>query len=321
MSEQSLMPENQQEEVPSSPPPGSSATATSEAPVDGAVSLEASESGWQPNFKYKFEDQEREIDPLFRSLVKDAETEKKVREVFQLADAFPKYKERLGTAEKRIKEEYEPVMQKFSQLDAQLKGIGELYRKGVGTGELEDFFEALKINDQALFKYVARKLQFQDLPEETKRLYDEKRQYQNRASQLESEVVASRERAQSEMVQARAFQLDQSLSQGEIKQAADAVDALVAPGAFRQRVIEVGRLAALDSANPRDLTVDEAVKIALMGFQPFLKGQGSTAMSANGAVRPAVIKNVNGTAATPAKRVIKSLADIEARRKELSQDE
>lgn len=285
----------------------------------GKTPAAAQTPAYVPNYEYQFDGQKKQIDPMFHGLIKDAATEEKIRKMFQQSEAFPRYNEKVTNYEKRIKEELEPAAQQYKIIDTQLKQVGELYKKGATTGELDDFFEALKISDDSLFKYVARKLNYQDLPEEQRRLYDENRQYKNRASQLESEVSANRDKAVAEVIQSRSFQLDQSLNQGEIKQTVDAVDtAMGAPGAFRQRVIEIGRLAALDPVNPRDMTVDEAVKIALQGFSPFMKVQGSVATQTSGAAKPAVIKNVSGTAATPAKRVIRSLDDIRARQKELS---
>ncbi len=87
------------------------------------------------------------------------------------------------------------------------------------------------------------------------------------------------------------------------------------PGAFRSRVIEIGRLAALDAENPRDLPVQEAVNQALASFKPFLAN--GTAQPAAPQAPKAVIPNLGGSSNAPAKRVVKNMADIMARRKEI----
>ena len=43
---------------------------------------------YQPNWKYKFAGKDLEVDEMFRSVVKDQETEKKVKDVLQRAMAF-----------------------------------------------------------------------------------------------------------------------------------------------------------------------------------------------------------------------------------------
>ena len=293
---------------------GSGAGAANQAAAAAAAGA-AQNQQWTPNFKYKFENEEREIDPFFRALIKDADSEKKVREIVQLADALPKYKEKLQGTTEWIQTTAQPALQKYEQLNEALAEMGGYLKQK----DFDTFFETLKVNEEDVFRWAAKKLSLRELPQEQQDVYNENQRLKREARKAERLEAAFNQRDEIEAVQARRFHLDQGLAKPEVKNLADAVDAVLGKDAFLNRVIEIGQLAARNSGGKEDLSVDEAIARAVKQYEPFIKAANAGKASPQAATQttPPVIPQVSGTSNVPTKRSVKSMADIEARKKEL----
>lgn len=268
-----------------------------------------------PNYKYKAALQEKELDPFFHSLVKDPESEKKVKELFTKVDAFD-----------FIKGKNQEVEGKFSSL---LNDYGTMsdtvtrFNQSVKNGDLSSAFRLGGINRDQIFNWVKRELAIMDLPPEQRQAHEQSEQAKIQNYDLEQQVSHLRGQYEHQAVQARTMQLEMALSRPEVARFAEAWDRnSEQPNAFKKLIVDEAKRTyyeSLESGKPVDLSPEQAVAMVMQKFGKFLN-VGDTATQSPQAIpqqsmpqsaKP-VIPNVTGKAASPIKKVFKNLDDIKA---------
>lgn len=255
---------------------------------------------YTPNFRVKALDKELEIDDLFKPVIKDQNTEKKVKELYEKSLAMDHFKTKFSSLEEEVKQKYRP-------LESALQEAASAYK----SKDFDAFFSMLKIPEKDILNWVAEKIKYEDLPEDQKRAYDESRQARAQASQLERQNQLLVSQFQAQAVQARSFELDQVLAKNEVKDAADIWDSVYGPGSFKQEVIKHGKVEF--SLNNIDLLPQQAVDATIARMKPVLDRLRSAPQSQSVDAtqsKPRVIPNLQGKGSSPAKPVIKSLDDI-----------
>jgi len=250
-----------------------------------------------PNLKYKVLDEEREIDhPLFKQMVKDADTEKQVREIFEKAAGLDIYKNKystLDTEHKRIAQEYGEVQEAVEQL------------KVYWANDKEKFFESMGIDPKQVYAWVQEKIKYLDLPQEQKELYDRERATRLRNVEIEQQHARYEAAIQKQQLQARSFELDQGIANPQVSQVAKTYDEIYGQGSFRQEVIKHGALEY--QLRGQDVPVGEALSAV------FAKAKALTDRLSSGAapkVEPKVIPTVRAGAGSPAKKRITSIDEL-----------
>jgi hypothetical protein len=263
-----------------------------------------------PNFKVKVMDEELEIPESFRTLIKDANTQKEVQEIFEKAYGLEHHK----------KKTYEPLVQNHRQLTEQVKsldaGMTQLQQLAQDPKSLKDFMDFWKIDKKVLYQFVADELRFEELPEAEKNkiLAEKRKEYE--AGQHRTEADSYRQRWLQSEAQNRMFQLDTAISREDIAQVASNFDARAGkPGAFRQEVIYRGILH--EQATGKDLPVEEAVKqvMSVLGYAEEADTAGQPAATKVVASVPQkklpVIPAIGGgSGASPVKRAVNSTDDL-----------
>ena len=275
-----------------------------------------------PNFKYKAAQQEKELDPFFHSLIKDADSEKKVKGLFSKADAFEYIKERYDAREK----EYNSLQTDYQAQSTVVQRVNEAKAKG----DLDTVFRNVGLNDHQIIQWAAKRVDYlqmmQSLPPEQRQALQQQEQaalqnqtYQEQMSQMQSDLA-------SQKVQNRTIMLEQSLLRPEVSQAASFWDNKMGqPGAFKDMVIEEAQKEWY--MNQVDLPADQAVQRVMAKFGKFIDVQhaGPQDPSANQFQPQApqmpqqkpVIPAIPGSSKTPIRKQIRTIADIKARQKEL----
>jgi hypothetical protein len=285
--------------------------------TDGNSSAQA--NPYTPNFKFKWRNAEtdakveQEFDDWAKQVVKDSETEKKVRELYEKAygldyvkPRFHKTREQLQTLQK----DYEGVRGSLQELGGYIK-----------QGDFDSFFKALKISDDQIYNHVLNKLQYQQLPPEQRYEIDRRNQEVHRAQMLEKQNQAYQAQINEMKVQQGQAQLNSVLSKPEIQSVAQQIDQKKGEGSFIREVIL--RAAAREKIYGVSLTPEQAVKevIDFHGLgampngnaapQPIAQGMSQASQSQMSASnKPPVIPNVGGRNTSPAKQTPRSIADI-----------
>lgn len=279
---------------------------------------------YTPNFKFKVMDRELEIEEAYRSIIKDAKTEAKVRELHEKAYGLD-----------AIKPRYQDVREKYKSLNQEhtnFKGNIQKTLSKLERGDMDGFFNDVKIPREKIFQYVLDKLNYQNLPPEQQRMIDAQRSQEERAYQLELQNQELQQAYQHQAVQARTVEMHSALSRPNVKSVSDAFDAARGQGAFENEVIRRGQLAYYTTG--KDITADQAVQevLQLLGQpareqtqaapqQAAMNAQAQQAMNQPQAQgqRPPVIPAVTGRSTSPARRSPKSLDELRQMAKERSQ--
>ena len=264
---------------------------------------------YQANYKLKVMDQEKEIPEKFRELIKDAESEKEVRELFEKAYGL-----------EYAKPKHEALQQTFAKVQSEhnyLLGSVQELRECYNRGDLDTFFQKLNIPKERVLQYALDKVNYEQLPAEQKQLLDARRNAELQNSALQRQNQYMQQQLQQQTVQARQYALDSELVGPEVKSMVEAFDQRFGkPGAFRNEVINRGQLAWFQSQGKVDLTPRQAIQevIRLYGLDQQQQPAAATvAPQESGGARPRVstIPNVgSGRSASPLKQKPRSIEDL-----------
>lgn len=272
---------------------------------------------YTPNLKLKVYDQEKELDdPFLKSLIKDADSEKKVKEIAQKAMGFD-----------TVKEIHDKLRTKFNDYETQTQPIVQYYNEAsnlLQKGNLEGFFELLQIPDDVIFKYAVKKAEEAQLAPEQQQQIQYQKQLAKERESLANQNQSLQSQQQQQLSQFRNQELGWMLQRPDVTTVQQAFDAKNGPGAFRQAVIQKG-LAHYASTNGReDLTAEQAVMEVVKMLGPFVQQasvNGQPAAQPNGLIpqtgAPPIIPNVTGKSSSPVKKQVRSIADIKKRAEEI----
>ncbi len=287
--------------------------APASAPAEGGQPDPAAASGipaetpaFQPNFKYKVDRAEKEIPEMYRALIKDADTEKQVRELFEKTDGFEAIKPR----HQQLREKFEEVNQQHTHLTESLDDLRADYQRG----DFDSFFAKLEIPQEKIVDWLVSKVEYEKLPVDQRRILDRNRDADRRAYETERQASQREEMYMGELTRARAYALDVALDRGPAQTAAQAYDARNGEGSFRNLVIERGEMAWYRSKGQTDLSPEQAIQEALKVIghdESAAPGQGAAQSTGNQpAARAATIPNLGGKSSSPVKPKVQTLDDL-----------
>lgn len=297
-------------------------------PTEGKSSGVSTEGAptYTPNFKYKAALQEKELDAFWHPLIKDADSEKKVKEIFTRADAFDYMKEKL----QQRQSEFDSLQNDYQTKDQIINKVTSAIQKG----DLESAFRNIGLNDHQIIQWAAKRVDYlqtlNQMPPEQRAAIERQQQaallnedYENQLSQMRNEL-------QAQTVQAREVQLDMYLIKPELSQTVQFWDNKMGyNGAFRDMVVEEGKKAwAFENV---DINTEQAVARVLQRFGKFIDVQGQQTSSNPNQTMPQqnvvnlqqkpVIPSIPGSAKAPIKKQVKSVADIKQRIKDLEAED
>jgi hypothetical protein len=265
-----------------------------------------------PNFKYKVAGQEKELDKFWHPLIKDVDSEKKVKELFTKVDAFDFVKGK--------KEHFETQYNSLAGDYEQMSSTVDRFDQSVQTGDLSSAFRIAGIPKESIFKWVHQQLQYEGLPPEQKAAIDAAEAARVQQYDYESKISGLEKQYQSQAVQARTMQLDMTLMKPEVASFATAWDQNAEDGfTFRDTVAAEARRVWYETQ--QDISPEKAVQLVMGRFGRFVStgepGQAQSPQVMNQQVTqskqaPPVIPNVAGKATSPIKKVPKSIDDLKA---------
>lgn len=257
---------------------------------------------YQPNFKFKVMDEEKEVDEFLRSAIKDAETEKKVRELYEKAYGLD-----------HVKPKYEETKKKYQETEGKYQELYSWVEDTVSMREKDfwGFMERVGLTKEQVAKHVLEEVKRLELPEDQKRIYDELDKTRREKLFLEKQYQEEQSRSEQRAVQARTHELDTTLQRPEIAAYAKAYDAArKQPGAFRERVIRHG--IAEWHVSKRDVTPEQAVMETMSFLGDSYKSVASQppqVPSAEDKPLP-VIPKVSGKSVSPTGKAPRSIEDL-----------
>ena len=288
---------------------------------------------YTPNFKFKVLDKELEFEDWAKGLVKDGDTEKKVREFHEKAYGLESVKADRATLKAQLGE----AATKLTEYET---GINNLHA-AKAKKDYDSFFEAWDIPKEDIIKYALEVVKREEDPN-AKAQWENSRRAIQEQSAFETEQLCFDENAvvlfqsafeteqqrfhQSRVefaVEKRLFELDYELSKPDNSVFIQAYEqGSGKPGSFKEFVQQIG--ASVFATSKRDIPASEAVQIAighLRAANPMLgmkqEPTVETAQKVVSASNKPVIPNIRGSGGSPVRQAPKSIADLKARAKEL----
>jgi hypothetical protein len=235
------------------------------------ASPEVSQPEYTPNFKFTANKKEQEIPEFLRDVIKDKASEKQVRELCEKAYGLD-----------TVKAEREAINKNFTEVASQhqnlLGGIQAL-RNDYQKGDLDSFFQKLKIPEEVVLQYALKKAQEYNLPPEQRAQLDAQRRVEQQARLLETQnstLEASNAQAATRMKQ---LELDFTFMKPEITALEKSIEERTGKaGVLRQMVIDHGYNTWVQSKGKIDLTPAQALAQVIERYG--LKGVESVTASA-----------------------------------------
>lgn len=282
-----------------------SSSAPEAASTDAAAPTEA--PAYTPNYTFKVMDQEMQFDPFLHGVIKDQETEKRIREIYEKAHGLdyvkPKYES--------LKNDYTGLNKKWGEVEGSLKQLGTyLENKDLGS-----FLGSFNLTDEDIFKYALERLEYFNLPPEKRQAMDAQMSRNQQFAQMQLENERLKQQQEQAVIGGMAQQLNATLNAPHVTTIAANFDAQAGQqGAFRNAVIAHAQTQSHLAG--RDLGVQEAVEsfiktfgLAAMASQPSVVPTAGVETSQAGQ-RPQTLPKVNGGQSTPVKKQVKSLNDL-----------
>lgn len=305
--------------APAEAPQEGAPAAASPAP-DGAPAPAAA-APYVVNPVFKVKNAEKKMDEWLLSAVKTPEQEKAVRELYEKAYGLEhvkadrqSLKDQFRNYQQQVQQEYGPVIQGVQKLNYALQ-----------QGNYDAAFAVLGLDKRNVLTWA---LQYAQMNEQQRTERDRLAGTELQTFDMQTQQQQYQQQVQGMLAEARGRELDFTLQRPDISQAQQAFDQKYGEGAFRAEVIKRGQYYGYQG---KDIPVEQAVKEVMqyVGWQaqqtptpqpqvaaPAMPQAGPSAAPQAQQAKP-VIPNIQGRGTSPAKRVIGSMADIRARRKEL----
>lgn len=288
---------------------------------------------YTPNFKFKFLDadgktrKELEIDEWARTAIKDADSEKKVREIFEKAYGLD------YTKASRDKFKTEAETHRTENLET--KRALNVLSGYVQNDDMDSFFESLQIPEEKVLKYALNRIQYRDLPPEKRAEYDQSRGTARKAALLEEQYNNLQQEFQQTQVQTRKQEFNRVFQDSKVLDTAQAYDQRMGrPGAFHDEVVKRGQLYwhLYKQDIPAEQAVNEVMQMVGMPVaapqpaaqlameQPNVTNQvvptDASQTASHAPEKKPVIPNIQGRGTSPAKKLPRSIKDLKALRAE-----
>lgn len=274
---------------------------------ESAPSTQSEAPAYQPNYGYSVMDKQLEIPEQFRSIIKDQDTEKLVREIFEKAEGLnyvkPKYES--------VKSEYESLKNQFDPIQKDLSLLGDLLK----NKDFGGFFQAFNLTDEDIVKYAIDRMEYFQLPPEKRQMMDAQRQQGLEYYKLKQENDYYKQQQSQAELNTTYNELKSTISAPHISPIVESFNARAGqPDAFEKAVIAHAQ--SHFAMYKQDLSVPQAIEsfvktfgLAGMASQPPTQNSGAQ-VGANPAERKATLPKSGSGAMSPVKEKVKSLADL-----------
>ena len=269
---------------------------------------------YEPNYKFKVKDEEHELDEWAQKLITNKETEDHIKKLYSKGFGI----EGIQTKRDEYKTQLDTVQGEYAQIKDGLQKLSGF----VQQGDISSFLGATGISKEQIFDWVAKEIQYQEMPADQKAQIDYQRQVQYQAQQLQEQNQMLNTQLQQQTVAQKAAELDIGLSDQRVSQIAKAFDTRPGnkPGDFRSEVTRRGHYHFV--ANNQNISAKQAIDevIQLLGSTQ----QGQNPVAGSGLVAPQVpqhqkpvLPNISGSGSSPVKAKVLSLDDLRKRRDQL----
>jgi hypothetical protein len=289
------------------------ASQTKEMSPPSATSSEPQAPQFEPNFKFTIGKDEKEFDEFVRGIIKDKETEEKIRDLYTRAHGLDSVKERHKETQTYLKAE----RQEKEQLQSFYKELDSY----INNRDFGAFLERTGIDKNLVLEWVKQELEYQEMDPQKKYAYDREREFRKNSYAESARLSQLEQQNQQILAQHRNFELDAALSKPEIAEIVKAYDEASRSNgtpSFRDLVIERGiaKWHATQQDVPAEVVVGELAKMFSHMVAPKAQPAPTPTPGPVANAKPPVIPHVGGGNTSPVERKITSLDDLQKVREE-----
>lgn len=268
------------------------------------------EPAWEPDFKYKVYDEEKEMDDWARQFIKTPEDLEKFKKFYEAEGGFNVLKERHNELKNQVETHYKDIEKNYNDQSSIVNNIlGYLDKK-----DYRSFFKQMDVADDEILQYALDIVKYREMSPDQRQIVDQQIAVEEQNKKLEWQTNHYQQQIEQQAIQTRELMLNQELSKPDVLSFVnDFEKAYGKPGSFREEVVKEGQLAW--ATQGVDLTPEQAVQKVVDRYKVFVQSNVSNSQPTpqQTVVQPKpVLPNVQAGGASPAKRQIKSIADIRA---------
>ena len=296
------------------PPLETSADESAPADVPEELSADANiETGteeYKPTHKFKVKDEEHEFDDWAKELAKTKEVEENLKKLYSKGFGI----EGIQAKRDEYKTQLETVQTEHNQIKDSLSKLSGF----VQNGDIGSFLEATGINKETIFDWVAKEIQYQQLPADQKAQIDQQRQMQQQQMMLTEQNQMMQQQLQQQVVAQKATELNMVLSDPKVSQIAKQFDARMGrEGAFKEEVCKRGHYHF--TANNQDIGAKQAVDEVIQLIGTTVTGQNSATGAAPQVPqnKKPVLPHISAGSTSPIAKQVSSIDDLKQKREQL----
>lgn len=297
---------------------------TAEKPAESTESVakeadSATPEAFKPEYKFKAGGKEYEIPEEYRGLIKDKESQGKVKEFFEKAYGLDDLKPRHAKVKEEVEYYRKEVVPQFTKQNEIIKELANYWQKGDFDSYLDKLGDPQA--EARLMEWMYKKL---SLTPDQKQLYNQNRELQKQLYQTQSEkqsLAQTAEARQREIQQVQEQkileQLDFTIGKNEFKNISSSYDAQYGEGSFKNKVIQYAQY--IQATENKILSPEEAVQ----GVTQFIKPPAMANRSGSSQVAPKekpVFPQVSGSAQSPVAKQITSIKQLRQKAHEAQAD-
>lgn len=218
---------------------------------------------WNKDTK-QLEQREFEIDPKFHGIMKDAESEKLVRELHEKAFGLESIKERFN----ETRQNAQALSEENRQIVSSINGVRSLYQTAVKSGnlhKLDFFFQKLDIPQQVILQYALEKVKLNEMAPEQRQAVETSLKAEKDAEDLRAQMLDQQSDDASQSAAVKQQMVEAVLERPAVAALVEEYDTRVGkPGAFKAAVFREGSLAW--NTERLDLTPQQAVQRVIENY-------------------------------------------------------
>ena len=273
---------------------------------------------YTPNFNYKVYGEEREFPEFLQQMVKDQETEEKLRGYLSKADGFEPLKEKYDTT----RTERDDFKNKYESMTGDIGKLSHFVKN-----DRLSAYDMLGISQDQLLEDASKLIELREMDPQQRQEFEAQRHAQQANYDLENKMGVLEQQNQELLRQQHEFKLDQELAKPDVTAVSSHYDAKFGPGSFKNKVIHNAYI--VQSQTGRDMSVEEAVQEIVgeytqlgLNFNqaPRPSGASSHGQSVEQPVAREVPKSLpnlgSGRGVSPTAPTLKSIDDLRRLRQE-----
>lgn len=273
----------------------------------GGEQATGSAPDWKPSFKFKVYDKEMDFPEDLRGYVKDANTEKRFRELLEKSHALDEHK----TIHQKVLQnldEYKGRATDFeSKYNQAVDGLRRLY--GYSQKDLGQFFDFYKIPKEKVIQFVREQLEEEELPDQEKQRRSEWRQRSREADFYQYQLQQEKAQNESLVMSQHNAAMEMAVHQPDVREFAASFDSKFGQGAFRQHVTDYG--AKVYNSQQKYISPFEAVKAVMEYYRPGFQSATPNPSQQETGEKPPTIPNVgSGKGVSPTRQRFKNLDQL-----------